>query len=88
MTLSLSPWLVDNVYPPDPDGEGPVHEGDNGLHLLEPEAPEVAPAQVRHVVDHSEPRHLGPHLPGCQLQQHVGGGVEILELHPVWIPFS
>ena len=47
------------MYPPDPDGEGPVHEGDNGLHLLEPEAPEVPPAQTRHVVDDGEPRHLG-----------------------------
>ena len=38
------------MYPPDPDGEGPVHEGDNGLHLLEPEAPEVPPAPATWVL--------------------------------------
>ena len=84
----MKPRLVDDVYPPDPEGEGSVHEGNDGLHLLEPEASNVAPAQARHVVDDGDPGQLGLHLPGHQLQQHVGRGVEVLELYLVWIPFT
>ena len=74
--------------PPDPDWEGPEHEGDHGLDLLEAEAPDVPPAEAGDVVDDSEPGHLGPHLPSYHLQQHVGRGVEILNLHLIWIPFA
>ena len=56
------PGLIHDVYAPDPDGEGPIHEGDNSLHLLEPQTPEVSPAQACHVIDDSQSSNLGLHL--------------------------
>ena len=56
------PGLVDDVDPPDPDGEASVEEGDDGSDLVQAETAEVSPPEAAGVIDDCESRHLGPHL--------------------------
>ena len=56
------PGLVDDVDPPDPDGEASVEECDDGPDLVQAEAAEVSPPEAAGVIDDCESRHLGPHL--------------------------
>ena len=56
------PGLVDDVDPPDPDGEASVEECDDGSDLVQAEAAEVSPPEAAGVIDDCESRHLGPHL--------------------------
>ena len=73
---------------PEPDRKCPVHEGDDALHLLQPETSQMTESEAADIIDDSQPRYLGLHLSGSHLKQTVGGGIEVIKKHFVRVPVA
>ena len=71
-----------------PDRESSVHEGDDALHLLQPETSQMTESEAADIVDDSHSRYLGLHFSGHHLKQTVGGGIEVIKKHFVRVPVA
>ena len=71
-----------------PDRESSVHEGDDALHLLQPEASQMTESKAADIIEDSHSRYLGLHFSGNHLQQTVGRGVEVIKKYFVRVPAS
>ena len=73
---------------PEPDRKCPVHEGDDALHLLQPETSQMTESEAADIVDDSHSRYLGLHFSGHHLQQTVGRGIEVIKKYFIRVPAS
>ena len=71
-----------------PDRESSVHEGDDALHLLQPETSQMTESEAADIIDDSHSRYLGLHFSGHHLKQTVGRGVEVIKKDFVRVPAS
>ena len=73
---------------PEPDRKCSVHEGNDALHLLQPETSQMTESEAADIVDDSHSRYLGLHFPGHHLKQAVGGGIEVIKKNFVRVPVA
>ena len=82
------PGIVDDMDSSEPDWETSVEEGDDALHLLQPQASQMTESEAADIVEDSHASYLGLHLSRHHLQQAVGGGIEVFQRNFVRVPAS
>ena len=80
------PGIVDDMNFSKPNRESSVHEGDDTLHLFQPDTSQMTESEAADIIDDSQSRYLGLHFSCRHLQQTVGGGVEVLQKNFVRVP--